>query len=54
LGRCSRPNPPAAAAVEETTGDESRRAIGSGAAGAFALWLLLCGLVLVGVAALLT
>ena len=45
----------AAAAVEETTGDELRRgAIGSGAASAFALWLLLCGLVLVGVAALLT
>ena len=43
----------AAAAVEETTGEESRRAVGSGAASAFALWLLLCGLVLVGVAALL-
>jgi len=43
----------AAAAVEETASDESRRAIGSTAAGAFALWLLLCGLVLVGVAALL-
>jgi len=44
----------AAAAVEEMTGDESRRALGSSAAGAFALWLLLCGLVLVGLAALLT
>jgi hypothetical protein len=44
----------AAAAVEMlATGDDSRGAIGSGAAGAFALWLLLCGLVLVGVAALL-
>lgn len=43
----------AAAAVEETASDESRRAIGSTAASAFALWLLLCGLVLVGVAALL-
>ena len=45
----------AAAAVEGLAeGDDTRRgAIGSSAAGAFALWLLLCGLVLVGVAALL-
>jgi hypothetical protein len=45
----------AAAVAEETTDREVRRdATGSSAAGAVALWLLLCGLVLVGVAALLT
>jgi hypothetical protein len=45
----------AAAAVDGlTTGaDERSGAIGSGLAGALALWLLLCGLVLVGAAALL-
>jgi hypothetical protein len=44
----------AAAAVEAlAAGDDSRGPIGSSAAGAFALWLLLCGFVLVGVAALL-
>jgi hypothetical protein len=36
-----------------TSGDDDRGAIGFGAAGAFALWLMVCGLVLVGVAALL-
>jgi hypothetical protein len=36
-----------------TSGDDDRRAIGSGGAGAAALWLMICGLVLVGVAALL-
>ena len=36
-----------------TGGDSHRGEIGSGAAGVFALWLLLCGLVLVGVATLL-
>jgi hypothetical protein len=35
------------------SGDDDRRSIGSGGAGAFALWLMICGLVLVGVAALL-
>jgi len=35
-----------------TSGDDDRRSIGSGA-GAAALWLMLCGLVLVGLAALL-
>ncbi len=35
-------------------GDDSRRgAIRSGASGAFALWLMICGLVLVGLAALI-
>ena len=43
----------AAAADALAIGDDSRRAIRSGAPGAFALWLMICGLILVGVAALL-
>ena len=44
----------AAAAVEApASGDDRHGAIRSGAAGAFALWLMICGLVLVGLAALL-
>ena len=44
----------AAAALEETSADGTPRGpSGSSAAGAFTLWLLLVGLVLVGVAALL-
>ena len=45
----------AAAAVDAlANGDDSRRgAIRSGASGTFALWLMICGLVLVGLAALL-
>jgi hypothetical protein len=45
----------AAAAVDAlASGDDSRRgAIQSGASGTFALWLMICGLVLVGLAALL-
>jgi len=44
-----------AASADGTAGDELRRgAIGSSASSAFALWLLLAGLVLVGLAALLT
>jgi len=35
------------------SGDDDRRSIGSGGAGAFALWLMMCGLVLIGLAALL-
>lgn len=35
------------------SGDDDRRAIGSGGAGAVALWLMMCGLLLVGLAALL-
>ena len=35
------------------SGDDDRRSIGSGGTGAFALWLMMCGLVLVGLAALL-
>jgi hypothetical protein len=37
-----------------TSGDDDRRAIGSSGAGAAALWLMICGLVLVGLAALLS
>jgi hypothetical protein len=45
----------AAAAVDAlANGDDSRRgAIRSGASGAFALWFIICGLVLVGLAALI-
>jgi hypothetical protein len=43
----------AAAAVESAAGDSTLGPIGSSAAGALTLWLLLCGFVLVGVAALL-
>jgi hypothetical protein len=44
----------AAAAMEESTGDGTPRGpIASSAGGAVTLWLLVCGLVLVGVAALL-
>jgi hypothetical protein len=45
----------AAAAVDAPAdGDDSRRgAIRSGASGAFALWLIICGLVFVGLAALI-
>jgi hypothetical protein len=34
-------------------GDDSRRGVRSGAAGAFALWLMICGLLLAGLAALI-
>jgi hypothetical protein len=43
----------AAAAVESAAGDGALGPVGSSAAGALTLWLLLCGFVLVGVAALL-
>jgi hypothetical protein len=36
------------------SGDDDRRAIGFGGAGAVALWLMMCGLMLVGLAALLS
>ena len=35
-------------------GDDDPRSIGAGGAGAFALWLMMCGLMLVGLAALLS
>jgi hypothetical protein len=41
-----------AASVDTPTGDD-RRPAGSGASGALALWLMICGLVLAGLAALL-
>jgi hypothetical protein len=43
----------AAAAVEALATDDDPRRVETGAAGAFALWLLLLGLVVIGVAALI-
>jgi hypothetical protein len=44
----------AAVADAAASGDDNRRPIGSGASGALALWLMLSGLLLAGMAALLT
>ena len=43
-----------AAVTDALAIDEDRRSIGSGGAGGFALWLMMCGLVLVALAALLS
>ena len=43
-----------AAVTDGLAVDDDRRSIGAGGAGAFALWLMMCGLMLVGLAALLS